>query len=915
MMTVTKHALLALLLALCLPLLHGCKELGGGEAGASDDNSAPEPETSVTEPTFDPIQINSAPSSLAGYAGQTATFRVTASSNAILSYQWLHNDAPIAGATGPTFTFVIAGAEDAGTYTVKVSNSSTQVEASAQLFIGDLPEITNEPQDVSIYPGQTAVFSVQASGDNIEYQWQTRSLTGWSTLDETSDTLVVEDVSTSTKKQYRVKVKNGGGTKTSRTTRINLKTPVSISSQPEDQLVAVGSNAYFQVAASGYSTLSYRWYKGNTAISDGNKFQGTQSPNLAVIGVTSADAGLYHVVVSNSDGSSLSSSDAQLAVQGPAVVTVHPSDTTVYAGQPTYLRIAASGDAPLAYQWQKWHQGSWQDVPQANSSSLSVSSTTTAMDGRYRCKVSNNVSNDISNEATVTVLSSVSITSSPTSQTAAVGDSVSFTIGASGDNLQYEWTKNGQVIAGSGNTLSFASVRELDAATYGCRVFNEGSSANCSSFKLTIQSPVQITSQPTSQTTYESGSVTLTVAATGDPTPTVEWYFGGQLVGTGESLALNFITLEQAGEYQCLVKNSVSSVYCDVATVTVKGSVAIQSQPVNTSADEGSSVTFALTATGEDLNYDWSKDGVSLGINSPNLTLSNLTQDNAGTYSCKVWNQNSSKTCNAFTLSINGRIAILEQPSAATAYEDESVTLKVNHSGGSDASVAWYFNDKLLNTTGTSLTLSPLTLEQAGEYRCEVSNPVNTVACETVSVTVLEKVRITKQPASQILNLGDEFTMDIEASGSGQLLYECYFNGLLIISTTNTSQLRIASVTAANAGSYNCTVSNEGTEATTATVKLSVAGGDVNEDAQPVMVSWNPPSNRSDGTGLDQTDISGYSVHVRYVSEDTYLTVANTTDTTTTVMLAPGSYYLTVTTLDSNGQESNMSPDYPLTVF
>src|SRR5690606_28824524 len=117
--------------------------------------------------------------------------------------------------------------------------------------------------------------------------------------------------------------------------------------------------------------------------------------------------------------------------------------------------------------------------------------------------------------------------------------SVKFTVQASGDSLQYAWTKNGTALSNTSNTLSFASAKEVDEATYDCRVYNSGGSANCNSFTLTVNNRLAITRQPVDQNTYEGGSASFTVQASGEPAPTVRWYFGGNQVGTGNTLTLS----------------------------------------------------------------------------------------------------------------------------------------------------------------------------------------------------------------------------------------------------------------------------------------------------------------------------------------------------------------------------------------
>lgn len=65
-------------------------------------------------------------------AGQTATFSVTSSGTAPLSYQWSKNGAAISGATSSTYTTSVTIAPDSGSqFTVAVSNSTGTVTSSA----------------------------------------------------------------------------------------------------------------------------------------------------------------------------------------------------------------------------------------------------------------------------------------------------------------------------------------------------------------------------------------------------------------------------------------------------------------------------------------------------------------------------------------------------------------------------------------------------------------------------------------------------------------------------------------------------------------------------------------------------------------------------------------------------------------
>ena len=126
-------------------------------------------------------------------------------------------------------------------------------------------------------------------------------------------------------------------------------TAPTITTQPASRTVTAGQSATFTVAASGTAPLSYQWQK------DGANLAGATSATLTLSSVTSANAGSYRAVVSNSAGSATSAA-ATLTVN-PAVVapaiTTQPASQTVTAGANVTFTVAASGTAPLSYQWQK----------------------------------------------------------------------------------------------------------------------------------------------------------------------------------------------------------------------------------------------------------------------------------------------------------------------------------------------------------------------------------------------------------------------------------------------------------------------------------------------------------------------------------------------------------------------------------
>ena len=88
--------------------------------------------------------ITTQPASQAVTAGQTATFLVAASGEALLTYQWQKNGTPINGATSTTYTTPAEPASDSGSqFTVVVSNSAGNVTSNvAILTVGGAGQLT-----------------------------------------------------------------------------------------------------------------------------------------------------------------------------------------------------------------------------------------------------------------------------------------------------------------------------------------------------------------------------------------------------------------------------------------------------------------------------------------------------------------------------------------------------------------------------------------------------------------------------------------------------------------------------------------------------------------------------------------------------------------------------------------------------
>lgn len=169
-------------------------------------------------------------------AGSTATFTVAATGSGTLSYQWQKNSANItngghySGCTTATFTVSNAADTDAANYrcVVTATNGNTNSNQAA-LTLKAVTTITQHPVDKTVVAGQTATFTVAATGDGtLTYQWQKNSANitnGGHYSGCTTGTLTVSNADTGDAGSYCCVVTAGCGSATSNAASLLLGVP------------------------------------------------------------------------------------------------------------------------------------------------------------------------------------------------------------------------------------------------------------------------------------------------------------------------------------------------------------------------------------------------------------------------------------------------------------------------------------------------------------------------------------------------------------------------------------------------------------------------------------------------------------------------------------------------------------------
>ena len=246
---------------------------------AMDEHGHPGPfSMSVSPSVTSSPTILTQPASISAHEGNAATFTVEAVGAAPLSYQWLRDGAPIANATGASYTLnpTTFSIDNGAQFSVTITNSSgsqTSSAATLTVIIPVSPSLTTPPVDVTVVEPNPATLSVVASGtEPLTYQWFED---GIAIPHATSATYTLTQTSfdADTGKQFSVRVGNVVGSVTTQpvTLTVNPHTVFYQSTEANGLISLEGENFYTrqdgQVGAYDYTAHNWQVIPTETQVS------------------------------------------------------------------------------------------------------------------------------------------------------------------------------------------------------------------------------------------------------------------------------------------------------------------------------------------------------------------------------------------------------------------------------------------------------------------------------------------------------------------------------------------------------------------------------------------------------------------------------------------------------------------------
>jgi hypothetical protein len=271
------------------------------------------------------------------------------------------------------------------------------------------------------------------------------------------------------------------------------------------------------------------------------------------------------------------------------------------------------------------------------------------------------------------------ITTQPINKTTCAGSSATFSVIAHGDALTYQWRKgtthlvNGGNISGATSAILTINPANLSDVASNYNVVVSGSitpNQTSTNASLTVNAVPSIVTAPTNQTACAGNSVSFSVNATGTGLTyqwrkgTVNLVNGGNISGANSiTLTINPSTLSNAASNYNVVVTGVCGPISPSASVSlvVNSAPSITAEPTDQTACVGTTVNFAVTATGTALVYQWRKGTTNLnnggsisGVNLPTLTINPVdSADIASNYNVVI-----TGTCSPISTSIDASLSV-----------------------------------------------------------------------------------------------------------------------------------------------------------------------------------------------------------------------------------------------------------------
>jgi hypothetical protein len=433
------------------------------------------------------------------------------------------------------------------------------------------------------------------------------------------------------------------------------------------------------------------------------------------------------------------------------IITGQPRDAVVALGDTVILSVAASGSAPLSYQWYFGND----PIFGATSPTLSVLVDFPDAAGNYHVTISNPSGTVTSRTATISVrdvLAGLFNTGVDDSGVALADGAIDshYKIVVNPDSASPDATVEDSTvfpIAGgpwvANNPGSKWIGPRFDTAAAAGAVGTGGDYVYRTILDLGGYDPATVVVTGVWATDNEGSDIFINGQSTGQKNTTQFTGLTPFTINSGLVAGLNSIEFK-------LNNSAVGYTGLRVDQIRVLGTPLpagtrpfIITQPQGATLSVGQTANFSVQANGSaPLSYQWyyGPDAIP-NATGPTLSVFIEFADAAGNYSVEITNPFGSIRSSAATLVVLAEPVILTQPQSQVAVAGDSVTFNVSAIGEAPLTYQWIHNNQdIPGANDTNFVIASVAAADAGNYAVRISNLAGITTSVTATLTLAEVV-------------------------------------------------------------------------------------------------------------------------------------------------------------------------------
>lgn len=745
--------------------------------------------------------IVSAPAGQMAAGGSNATFAVTASGGAPLSYQWRYNGRRIPNATNSSLTLVGITLEQSGHYSVEITNATGSVASpEMELLVLVPPAITAQPKDEFAYAGTEVTFDVSAYGtEPFNYQWMRGSVP---LSNASARVLSLTSVRPSDAGEYRAIVSNISGSATSSVARLTVSRLV------QQDWVAAYDGPGHDTDANPIVKLD-----GAGNIYMGGTSRGATNADFAIIKYDPVGTRLWTARYSAAPDSV----EALFAMEVDANGVVWATGTT---GADDIARdaltISFRADGTL-----RWAQ-------RFGITNLFAGGFAIAVDSEGGSYVAGQSDEDFftikydfeGNELWAAVFNGAG-NGTDTARSIAVSGTNIYVTGSSwnGSNLDFltlKYSQQGTVLwrtiydaAETDNAIAVAVDPSGNVVVAGNSYGTINYDEYGSDFLVVKYSPngarfwtarydgfMNAEDYPSALAVDSAGNIYITGHSDFEsPDSGVRQFATLKYAPDGRELWRNWHVSRQENGSRSLAVDASGNVY--ITSLVIGPFSGRDIGFIKYDALGNRILTARYNGTG---NADDIPSTLALGP-AGEVYVAGMTSgasDGGADFVLIKYGQNA----------VPDLPTITEPPRGLDIAQSSNAVFRVTAVGDAPLSYQWFFNGAPIEgATENSFVVTSAQFSNAGSYSVRVANAHGSIFSAAAVLLVQAPPSILVPPQSQMVVAGSTATLNVSAEGSSPLWYQWFFNGAAIPDGTN-RQLALPNVLAANTGSYSVAVSN-----------------------------------------------------------------------------------------------------------